>query len=253
MSKVTTRLANQDIVNIARQQYENQQKSKLPSIVINLPSKGLIYPKSSLLREGKVEIRYMTAYDEDILTNSSYLQSGILFDKLIDAILLTPIKSKDLSPQDRDALIVYSRIASYGSEYPVTVQDPESKKDLSRIVDLNKIGHKPFTLESDDAGEFTYQVNDTTSIKFRYTTTFKDEEFTVSGLMKNMICEINGSRKETDIENFLRYEFLARDAKEFRLFYADNAPGLNYDYEFEGEDGSTFAARFQVGPDFFWF
>jgi hypothetical protein len=195
----------------------------------------------------------MTAYDEDILTNSSYLQSGILFDKLIDAILLTPIKSKDLSPQDRDALIVYSRIASYGSEYPVTVQDPESKKDLSRIVDLNKIGHKPFTLESDDAGEFTYQVNDTTSIKFRYTTTFKDEEFTVSGLMKNMICEVNGSRKETDIENFLRYEFLARDAKEFRLFYADNAPGLNYDYEFEGEDGSTFISGFPIRSDFFWF
>ena len=81
MSKVTDRLDSQNIINLARQQYENQQKSKLPSIIVPLASAGKLYPADHILREGKVEMRYMTAYDEDILTNMSYIKNGVVFDK----------------------------------------------------------------------------------------------------------------------------------------------------------------------------
>jgi hypothetical protein len=251
MSKVTTRLANQDIVNIARQQYENKQRSKLPSIIVELPSKGLIYPESSPLREGKLEIRYMTAYDEDILTNSSYIQSGIVFDKLLESIILSPIDINDIAPADRDALIIYSRIVSYGAEYPVTVNDPKTKNQIERIVDLNKISHKPFNLISDANGEFEYEFG-SNKIKFVYHLRIKDIT-TVSEILQFVITEVNGLRAKSDIESFIRYEFLARDAKQFREFFANNAPGLDYNYEFEGEDGSTFITTFPVGPNLFWF
>lgn len=251
MSKVTTRLANQDIVNIARQQYENKQRSKLPSIVVELPSKGLIYPESGPLREGKLEIRYMTAYDEDILTNSSYIQSGIVFDKLLESIILSPIDINDISATDRDALILYSRIVSYGAEYPVVLTDPETKNQIERIVDLNKLTNKPFNLVSNSDGEFEYDFG-SNKLKFIYNVRIKDT-MTVTDILNLIITEINGSRSKSDIESFIRYDFLARDAKQFREYFAKNSPGIDYNYEFEGEDGSTFITPFPVGPDLFWF
>jgi hypothetical protein len=251
MSKVTTRLANQDIVNIARQQYENKQRSKLPSIIVELPSKGLIYPESSPLREGKLEIRYMTAYDEDILTNSSYIQSGIVFDKLLESIILSPIDINDISAADRDALILYSRIVSYGAEYPVVLTDPKTKNQIERIVDLNKLSNKSFNLVSNSDGEFEYEFG-SNKLKFIYNVRVKDT-MTVTDILNLIIIEINGSRSKSDIESFIRYDFLARDAKQFREYFAKNTPGIDYNYEFEGEDGSTFITPFPVGPDLFWF
>ena len=244
-------MANQDIVNIARQQYENKQRSKLPSIVVELPSKGLIYPESGPLREGKLEIRYMTAYDEDILTNSSYIQSGIVFDKLLESIILSPIDINDISATDRDALILYSRIVSYGAEYPVVLTDPETKNQIERIVDLNKLTNKPFNLVSNSDGEFEYDFG-SNKLKFIYNVRIKDT-MTVTDILNLIITEINGSRSKSDIESFIRYDFLARDAKQFREYFAKNSPGIDYNYEFEGEDGSTFITPFPVGPDLFWF
>jgi len=251
-NKLTTRLPNQNIIDTARQQYENTQRSKLPSIVIDLPSKGLIYPEDSILREGKVEMRYMTAYDEDIITNASYLQNGILFDKLIDAVLLTPIKSKDIAPLDRDMLIVYSRILAYGPEYPISITDPKTKTVLDRIVDLSKLAQKPFDLVPDKNGEFDYTVNDDITLKFAYNSKIQ-ENATISQMLKQLIRQVGTTRNDSDIEHFIRYEFLASDAKQFRTFYIKNAPGINYEYEFEGEDGGTFKSRFQIGSDIFWF
>jgi len=251
-NKLTTRLPNQNIIDTAREQYENTQRSKLPSIVIDLPSKGLIYPEDSILREGKVEMRYMTAYDEDIITNASYLQNGILFDKLIDAVLLTPIKSKDIAPLDRDMLIVYSRILAYGPEYPISITDPKTKTVLDRIVDLSKLDQKPFDLVPDKNGEFDYTVNDDITLKFAYNSKIQ-ENATISQMLKQLIRQVGTTRNDSDIEHFIRYEFLASDAKQFRTFYIKNAPGINYEYEFEGEDGGTFKSRFQIGSDIFWF
>ena len=251
-NKLTTRLPNQNIIDTARQQYENTQRSKLPSIVIDLPSKGLIYPADNILREGKVEMRYMTAYDEDIITNASYLQNGILFDKLIDAVLLTPIKSKDIAASDRDMLIVYSRILAYGPDYPVSIEDPKTKTVLDRIVDLSKLAQKPFDLVPDKNGEFDYTVNDDITLKFAYNSKIQ-ENATISQMLKQLIRQVGTTRNDSDIEHFIRYEFLASDAKQFRTFYIKNAPGINYEYEFEGEDGGTFKSRFQIGSDIFWF
>ena len=76
MATHTDRYNNENLINVAKQKYETSQRSTLPTEIVYLPSKGIIYPKTSPLREGKIEMRYMTAYDEDILTNQSYLQDG---------------------------------------------------------------------------------------------------------------------------------------------------------------------------------
>ena len=252
MNKLTDRVANQNIINLARQQYENQQKSKLPSIIVPLASDGKLYAADHTLRTGKVEMRYMTAYDEDILTNMSYIKNGVVFDKLLESIILTPIDINEIAAADKFGLIINARILAYGSDYPVTVTDPKTGNSIERTIDLNAIKIKPFSLEPNDLGEFEYKVLDDTTVYFKFPTLDQDST-TISGYLKTIITQVNDSRKADDIENFIKYEFLAKDAKQFRNFVIDNTPGLDLNIEFEGEDGSTFTAGFPIGSDLFWF
>jgi hypothetical protein len=60
-----------------------EQKFKLPTEVVELPSKGKLYPADSPLASGKVEMKYMTAKEEDILTNANYIRQGVVIDKLL--------------------------------------------------------------------------------------------------------------------------------------------------------------------------
>lgn len=249
---LTDRVNNDNIINLARQQYEAKQKSKLPTVIVNLPSLGKIYPQSHPLAQGTIEMRYMTAYDEDILTNASYIREGVVFDKLLEAIIVTPVNIDDIAEVDKEALIINARILAYGTEYPVTVKDPKTGKSLDRVIDLSKLKSVNFELDNDENGEFTYQAEGF-ELKFSYYDVGKAEDSTVSGLLKRIIREVNGSRKEQDIENFIRYEFLSSESRKFRQFYKDNTPSLDFNYEFEGEDGSTFKSTFPVDSSLFWF
>lgn len=252
MSKATTRLGNADLVNIAKQRFEKQQRSKLPSIIVNLPSGGAIYPKTHPLSSGKIEIRYMTAYDEDILTNISYVREGVMFDKLIESLVVDDIDVNDIASSDKDAIIIHARISSYGHEYPVIVTNPDTQKQIETVVDLRKIQAKPFNLVPDENGEFDYQVSNEYAIKFTYSFNLLDFE-KVSDMLSAYITQVNDSRSQQDIDDFIRYSFLAGPAKQFRRYISENAPGLDYTYEFEGEDGGTFTAGFPIGTDLFWF
>ena len=261
MTQVTNRLSKQDIIEIAKRDYETSQRSMLPSEIVNLPSKGYLYPESSPLRNGQLEMRYMTAYDEDILTNSSYIKQGVVLDKLIDSLIVTPgVTISDVAQVDRDALLIQARILSYGAEYPVIVTDPATSNTLNKTVDLTRLTHKPFELQSDANGEFTYRVEllkQTYEIKFAFLSIEQTKKISennaISDLLKNMIRQIDDSRDAQDIESFIRFKFLAREAKQFRTYIFDNMPGVNLQYEFEGEAGGTFTAGFQIGSDFFWF
>jgi len=252
MTQMTNRLNNQNIVELAKKQYETQQRSKLPTVIVPLPSKGKIYPEEHPLRSGQVEMRYMTAYDEDILTNASYIENGVVFDKLLESVIVTNVNIDDIKIADKDSLIINARILAYGSDYPVTIQDPITKNQIERNVNLNLLKHKPFKLDSDTNGEFSYRVNDDYELKFKYNSK-SSSDLKISEFLKDIITEVNGERTADSIENFIRYEFLASDSKQFRRYVNDNAPGLDFSYEFEGEDGSTFDAVFPVGTDLFWF
>ena len=251
MSKMTDRISTSVAADQARKHYQTEQQSKLPSMIVPLASAGKIYPKDHPLASGKIEMRYMTAYDEDILTNVSYIQEGIMLDRLIESISLTKFNISDMSTFDKDGLIIYARILSYGSDYEVKVTDPKTKKELDRTVNLEKIQPRPFTLDADDNGEFEYKT-DKHTIKFTYN--IKNLlEIAPSEFCNTVIKQIDDSRSTESIEYFIRYQFLAKDAKNFRTYYADNSPGLNLNTEFEGDDGGTFTAGFSIRSDFFWF
>ena len=246
MAKLTDRYENKNLINLAKDKYEQKQKSTIPAEIVSLTSQGKVYPESSPLRSGKVEMRYMTAYDEDILTK------GVVLDKLLEALIVTDIDINEIAQVDKDGLVLNARILSYGADYPVRVTDPKTKTQIERTIDLSKIQTKTIDIDSDDQGEFLYET-ESLQIKFKFpTTTQSNKTKTISEYLSTAITEINGKRKQSEIDHFIRYEFLVKDSKEFQKYIIENTPSLILEYEFEGEDGGTFTAGFPVGPNFFW-
>jgi hypothetical protein len=256
MAKHTDRYVNENLINVAKQKYETSQRSTLPTEIVYLPSKGIIYPKTSPLREGKIEMRYMTAYDEDILTNQSYLQDGSVLDKLLDALIITDVSVDEIALVDKDALIISARIVSYGAKYPVLIKDPKTGNPLNRDVNLKELKYKEFDFTTDDNGEITYKLPSGTVIKYTYISTGNqkqlDKEKSISSYLLKLIKQVDDSREISNIEEFLKYKFLIQDSKDFQDYILKNSPGVNFEYEFEGEDGGTFTAGFPLGSDLLW-
>ena len=90
---------------------------KFPTEVVELPSKGLFYPEDHILRSGKVEMKYMTAKEEDILSNQNFISKGIVLDKLLESLTLNKFDIKDLITGDKNAILVASRVLGYGKDY----------------------------------------------------------------------------------------------------------------------------------------
>ena len=112
-----------------------QNKQIFPSEEVTLPSKGLLYPQDHPLSKGVVEIKYMTAREEDILTNQNFIKNGTVIDKLLKSLIVTKFNYNDLLVGDKNAILVAARILGYGSEYSFKYKDQETTVDLSEIED----------------------------------------------------------------------------------------------------------------------
>jgi len=105
-------------------------ENNIPTEIIDLPSKGLIYPSENPLSSGKIEMCYMTAKHEDILSNQSYIQKGIVLDKLLQALIVSKINYSDLITGDKNAIMVAARILGYGKDYTFNYDGTEYIVDL---------------------------------------------------------------------------------------------------------------------------
>ena len=90
---------------------------KFPTEIVDLPSQGLLYPEDNPLAGGQVEIKYMTAKEEDILTNQNYLAKGTVVDKLLQSLVVTEFDFNDLLVGDKNAILVAARVLGYGKDY----------------------------------------------------------------------------------------------------------------------------------------
>jgi len=106
---------------------------KLPTETIELPSKGLLYASDNPLSSGTIEMKYMTAKEEDILTNQSYIQSGTVVDKLLQSLIVTKISYDDLLIGDKNAIMIAARILGYGKDYKFIYRGEEETVDLTKI------------------------------------------------------------------------------------------------------------------------
>ena len=235
-------------------------ENNIPTEIIDLPSKGLLYAPENPLSSGKVEMCYMTAKHEDILTNQSYIQKGIVIDKLLQALIVSKINYSDLVTGDKNAIMVAARVLGYGKDYTFNYGGNEY------TVDLSKIDNKPFEHANKGVNEFAYTLPSTnTNITYKILTHGDEQKIQaeleglkkinsnsspeLSTRLKYMITSVNGDRETKNIREFVDNHLLARDSREFRKFTKENQPDIDLTFF---PEGSSTRVDIPVGIKFFW-
>ena len=237
---------------------------KFPTETIDLPSKGLIYPEDNPLSSGKIEMKYMTAKEEDILSNQSYINNGTVLDKLLKALIVTKVNYSDIIVGDKNAIMIAARILGYGKDYEFDYKGEKVS------VDLSTLENREFDESSITRGEneFSYTLpNSGTLITYKLLT-HKDEMAIdaelrglkkinknaspdVSTRMKHMILSVNGDDEKKTIREFVDTYFLASDARSFRKHVQAIQPDVNLETQVELNDGVE-DVTLPIGVTFFW-
>jgi len=233
---------------------------KFPTEVVELPSKGLIYPQDHILRSGKVEMKYMTAKEEDILSNQNFIEKGIVLDKLLESLTLGKFNIKDLHAGDKNAIFVAARILGYGKDYEFVYKGKKYNVDLSQIENKNfdnsivdEKGYGTFTLpQTENVIKFKF-LNETDNSKVEeeikgFEKINKDNSRSITTKLIYTIVSINGDSDKTNIRGFVENQLLASDSRALRKYINDISPDVNLTFTTEsGEE-----AALPIGLTFFW-
>ena len=239
--------------------------SKFPTEVIDLPSKGLVYPKEHPLSSGQVEIKYMTAKEEDILTSPNLIEKGIVLDKLLESIIVTEgVKLDDFVIGDKNTLLVSARILGYGKDYPIKIGDDEVNIDLTtlkerwidekNLVEKHKnefkyttpIGNNEITFSILD-GHMEKQLED---LNKAYEKAGQSRELT--NRYKLIIKSVDGKTERKDIDDFVDNQFMARDSVAFRDYISEVNPDIDFNTKVKLSDGFEQEVTVPMTVRFFW-
>jgi hypothetical protein len=239
-----------------------ESKFKMPTETVDLPSKGLLYPEGSELAKGVIEMKYMTAKEEDILTNQTYIKNGTVLDKLIRSLIVSKIVYDDLLVGDKNAIMVAARILGYGSDYTFEYNGE------SQLVDLSQIENKPLKEElfANRVNEFEFTLpHSKNTITFKLLThkdeqdinreleglkkINKDADPSLSTRLKYMITSIEGERERKDIREFVDNYLLAKDSRALREYVREIQPDVDLTFF---PDGTSDRINIPIGISFFW-
>ena len=250
---------------------------KFPTEVIDLPSKGKLYPEGHPLKSGTIELKYMTAKEEDILTSQNLIQKGVVLDRLLRALIVTPCNYDDILIGDKNAIMVAARVMGYGSEYKVEIEDPftpgekqETTIDLQQLTDVDidwsLIGNdNAFDFElptakrtitfrlltHGDEGKITEEVK---SLKKNFKTRgYAGVDAQLSTRLKHMIVAVDGDSTPKTIREFVDNQFLSRDTRAFREQIKKVSPDIDMTFTFVSDiTGQEREMSIPLGVNFFW-
>ena len=243
---------------------------KFPTEVVNLPSKGKLYPKTNPLSKGEVELKYMTAKEEDILTSINLIRKGIVLDKVLESIIVDKkIKVDDLLVGDKNGLIIAARILGYGKNYDVTAACSDCGETSTLDVDCTLLKDKEL---SDDIKENKFSITlpaTKVTLEFKLITSGEEKkvekdveamkkiqpdiDYSNSFKFKRMITSIDGDTTQSVINDFVDNKFLAQDSLEFRRYINKISPDVDMTYPFECTHCShTQEVVVPLGTGFFW-
>jgi len=245
-----------------------EEKFKFPTETVDLPSKGLIYPKDSPLSSGKVEMKYMTAKEEDILTNQNYITKGIVLDKLIESLIVSKIDYKDLIVGDKNALLIASRVLGYGKDYEFRAVNPLNNQIEDFTIDLTTLKDKnlnPKDLKEEGLNEFDFTLPTSKNLITFKLLTHGDEnsiDRELQGLkklkketlpeastrLKYIITSVDGDREKKTIREFVDNYLLAKDARALREKVRQVSPDI--DLKYVGDEGEEVSVP--INANFFW-
>jgi hypothetical protein len=276
--------SNKEVVESIKQAYETQKLKEynFPTEIIELPSRGLIYPKDNPLSSGKIELKYMTAKEEDILTTQSYIRDGSVLDKLFQSLIISngegqPIKYTDLTVGDKNAIMISSRILGYGKDYEVEITDPFSGKKQKESIDLTQFQNKEYDGSAQielNKNEFEFLLpHSKRKITFMALTETKDRKIKhdleelkrvnkklkddvskeLTTRLKTVILSVDGEYNQQKINHFVDNELFALDSRELRKYINEVTPDVDLTYEFiSDETGERREISLPMDVSFFW-
>ena len=239
---------------------------KFPTEVVDLPSQGLLYPKDSPLSSGTIEVKYMTAREEDILTSANLIKQGIVVEKLLEALIVDKsIKVDDLLIGDKNAVLIAARILAYGKEYEIEFSGQKMVVDLTQLKD-NKLDEN---LVSNGVNEFEFELPATKrKLTFKMLTSGDEKEidkevkgyekvgddigYDLTTRLKHQIISIDGDTKRTSINSFVDNEFLSRDSIAFRMHVNEIIPDVDMSSTYTDEDGNEKEFTVPMTVTFLW-
>ena len=238
---------------------------KFPTEVVDLPSKGLLYPEGSPLSSGKIEIKYMTAKEEDILTSANLIKQGVVVEKLLESLIVDKsIKVDDLLIGDKNSILIASRILAYGKEYEVEVDGRKIEVDLTTLKDI------PLdeSMVTNGANEFEFELPATKrKLTFKLLTSGDEKEidgevkgyekvhgigYELTTRLKHQIISIDGDTKRASINSFVDNEFLSRDSIAFRAHVASIMPDVDMTSTYTDVDGEEKEFTVPMTVTFLW-
>ena len=241
---------------------------KFPTEVIDIPSGGKVYPKDSPLAEGKIEIKYMTTKEEDILMSENLIKKGVVIDKLLDSLIVTKgVTTDDLIIGDKNAVLVAARILAYGPEYKVEVANPKNLEqkiehtfDLSECAFKQPVGGVDY---SDNSFDYETPVSKN-KIKFKILTGREEKlidkdinqskkfgyNSEITTRLRYTITEVDGDNKPETITAFSQ-NMLARDSVALRKYINDISPDIDLTSEIE-IGGEAVSVSIPLTVEFFW-
>ena len=241
--------------------------NKFPSEIIDLPSEGKLYPEGHPLKEGKVEVKYMTAKEEDILTSQNLIKKGVVIDRLLDSLILTSgVKTDDMILGDKNAIMVAARILAYGPEYECQVTNPNNGETINHTFNLADC---PFKKLPKNITENKFEVDLPISKKkvtFKLLTgkeeTIINEELKASKKLgsdvspelttrlRHTIISVDGDDSQSTINNFVQ-NLLARDSMHLRKEIRKVTPDIELSQEIE-IGGESVKVDIPMTVGFFW-
>ena len=248
-----------------------------PTEYVDLPSKGEFYQEGHPLHLlDTLEIRHMTAKDEDILTSKTLLRKGVALDRMIKNLLIDKrVNPEGMLVGDKNAIIVAARKSGYGTDYETKVQCPacgttnETEFDLDEITLTDTEAY--LSLENvQRVGQYfdvtlprcqvTVRLRLLTGLDEQKTARASrmakkngvDTELTLTGQFRNFIVSANGDSNQRSINQFID-NMPASDSRYLRNVYRLITPNVDMNMFFECNT-CNYAADMEVPftADFFW-
>jgi hypothetical protein len=263
-----SQFAKDYITNVEVNKYDG------PTEIIELPSKGYFYPEGHPLAEGKIEIKYMTAKEEDILSSATLIKQGVVIDKLLQSLIVTKVKYDDLLLMDKNAIFVAARVLAYGNAYQAEITCPACESKQTDYIDLGSFEEKTIDWNQFTKGKTTFDftlpmTKKTLTLKFlthgddkiinenlkaskkMSKLTGVDPELTTR--LRQMIVAIDGETDQAEIFKFSQ-NMLSRDSLALREFLKKITPDVDttFHYECDNCGHTNHKMAVPITVSFFW-
>ena len=254
-------------------EYDQMAGFSVPRDYVMLPSKGRIYPPDSPLHNlEEIEVRHLTAADEDILTSRALLRTGKAIDTMLSNVLMNKsVNVNDFISGDKNAILTFLRITGYGPDYDVEVDCPECNETIKHQFDLTKLTMRFLDVDPISAGQNRFELILPSGIRIEFKllnsaedqkiadeqeklkrTTNSPLEKNVTTKYKHQIISVDDKEDQTFINNFVDTMNL-RDSRAFRTYLEEVEPDVDMKQDFKCRMcGHSEEVEIPVTVGFFW-